>query len=214
MAQRRLDMLITSVITLFSLFAPSMPGEQPGAAVLTSVEQGDAAPDFEFTRLLPNGTTETARLRDLRGKNVMIAFYPKAFSEGCTRQLDYFERMRERMERNGFELIAISGDRQGTATRFREMQGYGFSVVGDAGLMIIPRYAVPMRRYLGIDYAQRSVFLVDAEGIVQYVDRDYAVFGEQEPLWSAMEELGRDVACRRAEAECTLSDPAVGVRSQ
>lgn len=197
-----------ALLTLFTLALAGLAGDTTSPDSAARIGIGEVAPDFEFLRHHEDGTAVPARLSDLRGKNVMIAFYPKAFSQGCTRQLNDFQGATERFDRNGFELITISGDPQRIATRFRDANDYSFSVVGNFDQDIIRHYGVPTRTYLGNEYAQRCVFLIDAEGIIRYADRDYQVLGDNETLWATIDGLGAQWAAAASSDSTAKTDCA------
>jgi len=122
---------------------------------------GDAAPDFAIP--LPDGTTRT--LASYRGRPVVLYFFPKANTTGCTMETRGFAQRYDEFERAGVEVIGVSVDSAETQTAFAEKCGSRFPMVGDRSKEIARQYGV-----LGLmGWAKRVTFLVDAEGRVQEV---------------------------------------------
>jgi peroxiredoxin Q/BCP len=122
---------------------------------------GDVAPDFAIP--LPDGTTRT--LASYRGRPVVLYFFPKANTTGCTMETRGFAQRYDEFERAGVEVIGVSVDSAETQTAFAEKCGSRFPMVGDRSKEIARQYGV-----LGLmGWAKRVTFLVDAEGRVQEV---------------------------------------------
>jgi len=122
---------------------------------------GDAAPDFSF--LMADGTTRT--LASYRGRPVVLYFFPKANTTGCTIETRGFAQRYDSFQRAGVEVIGVSVDETGTQTAFAEKCGSRFPLVADATKEIARKYGV-----LGLlGWAKRVTFLVDPQGRVQEV---------------------------------------------
>ncbi|WP_422933428.1 peroxiredoxin [Sinomonas sp. P47F7] len=124
---------------------------------------GDEAPDFE----LPNQFGEPVRLSALRGRPVVVVFYPFAFSGICTSELSEIRDRWDVFSRAGAEVVAVSVDSKFTLRAFAEAEGYAFSLVAD----FWPHGEVA-RRYGVFDDASgmalRGTFILDSAGIVRY----------------------------------------------
>jgi peroxiredoxin Q/BCP len=117
---------------------------------------GDAAPDFSI--LLPDGTTRT--LASYRGRPVVLYFFPKANTTGCTLETRGFAQRYDEFQRAGLEVVGVSVDAAETQTAFAEKCGSRFPMVADRSKEIARKYGV-----LGLlGWAKRVTFLVDAEG--------------------------------------------------
>lgn len=129
-----------------------------------SLEEGDWAPDFSLTDLKGN----TIKLSDFRGKkNVVVYFYPKDFTPGCTLEATEFAKDYDRFEHNGIEIIGVSPDNTQSHLRFREKIGIPYLLATDTQNEISKKYAVyGPKRFMGKDYVgiNRSTFLVNKEG--------------------------------------------------
>ncbi|MGA7477197.1 MAG: peroxiredoxin [Thermoplasmata archaeon] len=120
---------------------------------------GDEAPDFAIP--LADGTTRT--LASYRGRKVVLYFFPKANTAGCTRETRGFAEHYEEFQRAGVEVIGVSVDTTETQTAFAEKCGSRFPLVGDPSKEIARKYGV-----LGLlGWAKRVTFLVDGEGRVR-----------------------------------------------
>lgn len=120
---------------------------------------GEEAPDFEA----PTGGGATIRLSDLRGRPVLLYFYPKAGSLGCTRESREFARAYPVFHERGVEIVGVSVDRPDALRRFADECELPFPLVSDTDRSISRRYGV-----LGaFGYARRVTFLVGGDGRVQ-----------------------------------------------
>jgi peroxiredoxin Q/BCP len=134
------------------------------------VEEGKPAPDFE----LKSDSGETVRLSDFRGSPVVVYFYPKDDTPGCTAQAcgirDNFGAFGER----GAVVLGISPDDETSHVKFKEKYGLPFTLLADPDHAVSERYGVWGERKLygktsmGVE---RSTFLVDPEGNVSHVMR-------------------------------------------
>jgi len=170
--------------------------EKPG-----TVAEGDVAPDIVFPdstagldilrETLGLGEETSVRLSSFRGKrHVVVAFYPKAFTPGCTKQLCGYRDTIASFADLDTVVVAVSADLQDKSNAFREKHGLPYPVIGDPGLDSAKAYGVPVTNLLFVKLAQRSVFLVDKEGVVRYVDHAYSVEKGPGPLMEAVAQLG------------------------
>ena len=132
------------------------------------IETGDAAPDFE----LPNQDGETLRLADLRGKRVVLYFYPKADTPGCTTQACGIRDHRADYEAAGVTVLGVSPDPVEAIRKFHDKQDLNFTLLADADHAVAEQYGVWVEKsmygktYMGV---QRSTFIIDADGTVVHV---------------------------------------------
>jgi peroxiredoxin Q/BCP len=137
---------------------------------------GDLAPDF------PVGPTTLHRL--LEDRPVVVFFFPKAFTPGCTKEAGGFREEYDRLTAGKVEVIGVSKDTQETSDRFRAELGLPYPLVGDAKGQIIAAWGVKIP-LLGV--ARRVTFVVG---------RDRRVESVYESQFDAMSHV--DVACRNA----------------
>jgi len=122
---------------------------------------GDVAPDFSLR--LPDGSTRT--LASYRGRPVVLFFYPKANTTGCTLETRGFSERYEAFRRAGVEVIGVSVDSAETQAAFAEKCGSRFPLVADTSKEIARQYGV-----LGLlGWARRVTFLVDGQGRIREV---------------------------------------------
>ena len=137
---------------------------QTAAATQLPPAVGDAAPDFE----LVNQFGEPVRLSALRGRNVVVVFYPFAFSGICTGELCELRDNLSVLEDANAVLLAVSVDSKFSLRAYAEKEGYGFDLLAD----FWPHGAVAEQYGVfdaGSGMANRGTFIIDAAGIVRYV---------------------------------------------
>ena len=124
---------------------------------------GDPAPDFA----LASSTGETVRLSDYRGKaEVVLFFYPKDNTPGCTMEACTFRDSHEAFREAGAEVIGISSDSADSHRRFAERYRLPFVLLSDAGGSVRARYGVS--RTLGL-FPGRVTYLIDRDGIIRHI---------------------------------------------
>ncbi len=151
---------------------------------------GDAAPDFA----IPEGVAkdqigEAKNLSDLKGKNVVLAFYPKTFTPGCTSQMCGYRDDFASFKDTNTVVIAISVDEQAESNRFKTEKQLPFAVVGDPKQAIIKKYGVEVQKRGDFEFAKRTTFLVDKNGKLAYIDWNYDFAKGKEPLLAAIKAL-------------------------
>ena len=129
------------------------------------VEEGKPAPDFELT----SDTGERVKLSDFRGKPVVLYFYPKDDTPGCTTQACGIRDEYGEFEKRGAVVLGVSPDTEESHVKFREKYELPFTLLADPEHEVAEQYGVWGERkfagktYLGIN---RSTFVIDAEGNV------------------------------------------------
>jgi len=127
------------------------------------VKVGDKAPDFE----LPTSSGEKVRLSDYFGKKtVVLYFYPKDFSPGCTKEACAFRDSYELFKDAGAEVIGVSSDTEESHNMFTIKLGLPFQLLSDEGGEVRRLYGVPSS--LGM-IPGRVTYVIDKEGIVRYI---------------------------------------------
>src|SRR5512144_2681952 len=127
---------------------------------------GDAAPDF--TLQTDDGSTVT--LSDLRGRKVIVYFYPAAMTPGCTKQACDFTDSLDSLKGAGYEVLGISPDAPAKLAKFREKDGLTISLLSDADKAVMESYGAFGEKKLYGKVVQgviRSTFVVDEEGKVE-----------------------------------------------
>lgn len=127
------------------------------------LQPGEVAPDFT----LPTDDGNTVRLSDLRGKRVIVYFYPAAMTPGCTKQACDFTDSIDRLRAEGFEVLGISPDKPEKLAKFRERDGLTITLLSDVDREVLRQWgAFGEKKLYGkvVEGVIRSTFVVDAEG--------------------------------------------------
>jgi thioredoxin-dependent peroxiredoxin len=152
------------------------------------IDVGDAAPDFE----LPVAPGETVRLGALRGQKVVLYFYPKDDTTGCTAEAIAFNGLRTRFEKAGTRVIGVSPDSIASHARFARKHKLHLTLASDQDKRMLESYGVWVeksmygRKYMGVE---RSTFLIDANGAVARVWRKVKTAGHAEEVLEAAQAL-------------------------
>ena len=132
------------------------------------VAEGDVAPDFE----LSGDSGENVKLSSLRGKRVVLYFYPKDDTPGCTTQACGIRDAYGEFERAGAVVLGISPDDEGSHVKFREKYSLPFTLLADTDHAVAEQYGAwgektySGRTYMGV---KRTTFVIDADGRVSKV---------------------------------------------
>ncbi len=132
------------------------------------IEEGKPAPDFE----LQSDNGESVKLSDLRGKQVVLYFYPKDDTPGCTTQACGIRDAYGEFERAGAVVLGVSPDDERSHVKFKKKFELPFTLLADADHHVAEEYGVWVekkykgRTYMGID---RSTFVIDEDGKVKKV---------------------------------------------
>lgn len=135
------------------------------------IEEGQPAPDFE----LPSDAGETVKLSSLRGKQVVLYFYPKDDTPGCTAQACGIRDAYGEFEQAGAVVLGVSPDSEGSHVKFKDKYGLPFTLLADADHAVSEQYGVwgektfAGKTYMGVN---RSTFVIDADGSVKKVMHD------------------------------------------
>lgn len=129
---------------------------------------GDKAPDFA----LQSQSGETVRLSDFRGTRVVLYFYPKDNTPGCTRQACAFAGAYEAFREKGVVVIGISRDSTASHARFAEKHSLPFTLLSDPDRLAIEPYGVWQEKklYGKVSFGiVRTTFLIDENGIIERI---------------------------------------------
>lgn len=147
---------------------------------------GDAAPDFSARDQQGN----TVTLNGLRGKKVILYFYPKDNTSGCTAEACSLRDGKEELRRSGFEIVGVSPDSERSHAGFDAKHSLGFTLLSDADHVVAEAYGVwGLKKFMGREYMGmiRTTFVIDEGGtIVKIFDRvDTKRHFEQIADWTA-----------------------------
>jgi peroxiredoxin Q/BCP len=164
-----------------------MPAPAPAAAHAGFPDIGQSAPDFEIP-----SNEGTIRLSDLRGKKVVLYFYPKDDTPGCTKEACGFNDALPDFSQLDAEIIGVSRDNLASHDRFRLKFGLKFRLGSDLDGKISKAYGTWVeksmygRTYMGMD---RATFLIDRDGVIRGAWRNVKVPGHVEEVLAAARQI-------------------------
>ena len=137
---------------------------------MTALKEGDIAP--EFKGVIENGTEVS--LSDYRGKKLVLYFYPKDSTPGCTAQACNLTENQKKLKGAGFEILGVSADTVKKHQNFISKYNIGFSLIADEEKEIIKSYQVwGPKKFMGKEYEgiHRTTFIISDEGKIEKVFR-------------------------------------------
>ncbi|GAC1301863.1 MAG: thioredoxin-dependent thiol peroxidase [Mucilaginibacter sp.] len=135
---------------------------------MSTLKEGDKAPDF--TAKDQNG--KTVSLSDFKGMNVILYFYPKDDTPGCTAEACSFRDNYQSLVGKGFEIIGISTDDEKSHKKFESKYSLPFTLIADTDKSIVEAYGVWVeknmygKKYMG---TARKTFIIKADGIIDKI---------------------------------------------
>lgn len=152
------------------------------------VKEGDKAPDFE----LPSDTRGKLKLSKLKGKAVVLFFYPKDDTSGCTKEAVGFSQRLGEFTDIGVEVLGVSPDSLVKHAKFREKHELTVTLLADEEKKVLNAYGAWVeksmygRKYMGVE---RSTFLIGKDGKIAQVWRKVKVPGHVETVLAAAKAL-------------------------
>jgi thioredoxin-dependent peroxiredoxin len=134
------------------------------------IEEGREAPDFELT----SDSGERVRLSHFRGQPVVLYFYPRDDTPGCTKQACAIRDSHGDFEQHGAVVLGVSPDEESSHVKFKAKHGLPFTLLADPTHEVSELYGVwGERNYMGRTYMgiERSTFLIDSAGRIAKVMR-------------------------------------------
>ncbi len=181
--------------------APKTPARRPGGAETKAKETavkaapkspggvglkvGDRAPDFSR----PDETGRSVGLSDFRGRKLVIYFYPKDFTSGCTQESCDFRDNLNRITGSGAALVGVSADAVDSHLGFKQKHGLNFPLLSDPDKKMLNAYGVWQKKslygrsFMGI---VRTTFVVDAAGRIAAVFPKVRVQGHVDAVLAAL----------------------------
>jgi peroxiredoxin Q/BCP len=151
---------------------------------MSSLQPGDKAPDFNA----PTDGGESLKLSSLKGKNVILYFYPKDDTPGCTKEACGFRDTMDQLADANTVVVGVSKDSVKRHDNFKAKYDLNFQLVSDEDGAICEAYGVWVekmnygRTYMGIE---RATFLIDAKGKISQIWRKVRVKGHVEAVAEA-----------------------------
>ena len=133
-----------------------------------TLKVGDKAPEFEALDEQGN----TVKLSDYKGKKLIVFFYPKASTPGCTVEACNLRDHYSELQNNGYELLGVSADSQKRQQNFKNKFNFPFPLLADENKAVIDAFGVwGPKKFMGREYdgIHRMTFIVNEEGIIERV---------------------------------------------
>ena len=138
---------------------------------MTTLKKGDKAP--EFSGKDQDGKSHS--LADYKGKKLVVFFYPKANTPGCTAEACDLRDNYERFKANNYELLGVSADNAKAQSNFKNKFEFPFALLADEDKSVIKAFGVwGLKKFMGKEYdgIHRTTFVINEEGIVEEVISD------------------------------------------
>lgn len=154
---------------------------------MAELTEGAKAPDFEL-----QGDAGPIRLADFAGKPLVLYFYPKDDTTGCTKEAQDFSALSDEFKKAGAAVLGVSKDSVKSHGKFVEKYGLSIPLGSDPDGAVVERYgswvekSMYGRKYMGID---RSTFLIDGTGVIRRIWRKVKVPGHAEDVLKAVQGL-------------------------
>ena len=135
---------------------------------MANLKEGDKAPDFS----VPDAEGNVVRLKDLRGKNVVLYFYPKDDTPGCTKEACAFRDSFGKFRKRGIEVLGVSLDSEKSHQKFAKKFDLPFRLLADTDRALSEKYGTygekkfMGRKYMGV---HRMTFLIDEKGKIKKI---------------------------------------------
>jgi peroxiredoxin Q/BCP len=135
---------------------------------MTHLKVGDKAPDF--TALDQDGNT--IKLSDYKGKKLVVFFYPKASTPGCTAEACNLNDNYERFKAKGYDILGVSADSAKKQANFKDKFGFKYPLLADEDKAVIEAFGVwGPKKFMGKEYdgIHRTTFVIDEKGVLEDV---------------------------------------------
>ncbi|GAL90605.1 thioredoxin-dependent thiol peroxidase [Jejuia pallidilutea] len=135
---------------------------------MTTLKAGDKAPDFKALDEQGN----TVQLSDYKGKKLVVFFYPKASTPGCTAEACDLNDNFERFQAQGYEILGVSADSAKRQSNFKNKYGFKYPLLADEDKSVIEAFGVwGPKKFMGKEYdgIHRTTFVIDENGVIEDV---------------------------------------------
>ena len=135
---------------------------------MNTLKVGDKVPDFTAN----NQDGVAVSLSDYKGKKLIVFFYPKASTPGCTAEACNLRDNFKELKKQGYELLGVSADSEKRQTNFRNKYEFPFPLLADEDKVVIKAFGVwGEKKFMGRTYdgIHRKTFIIDKNGVVERV---------------------------------------------
>ena len=167
---------IVSVIAAVASLQAAEPQKQPTV--------GAPAPEFSLT----SNDGSAVSLKDYKGKWVVLYFYPKDFTSGCTLEAQNFQRDLAKYQNAGAVIVGVSVDSAQSHKDFCAKEGLNFKLLSDSDSKVSEQYGSIME-YNGAKYSARNTFIIDPQGKIAKVFEKVKPGGHSEEVLAALASL-------------------------
>lgn len=150
---------------------------------------GDKAPAFTLTGIDAKGKVATVSLKDLKGKKVVLYFYPRDNTPGCTTQACDFRDSTSRLKKTNAVLLGVSPDKPESHTKFRDKQSLNFTLLSDTDKKVAESYGAYGEKKLYGKVSMgiiRSTFIIDENGKIAKIWSKVKVAGHVDEVLDAL----------------------------
>lgn len=151
---------------------------------------GQPVPEFD----LPATSDKTFKLSDFKGKTLVLYFYPKDSTPGCTREGQDFRDNYAKFKRAGAEIVGVSRDSLKSHENFKAKQEFPFELMSDKDEELCQVFdVIKMKNMYGkqVRGIERSTFLIDKNGVLQHEWRKVKVDGHADEVLKAVKEINK-----------------------
>lgn len=133
---------------------------------MTDLKIGDKAPDFSAK----DQDGKTRSLSDYKGKKLVVFFYPKANTPGCTAEACNLNDNYDRFKSKGYEILGVSADSEKKQSNFKNKYGFNYPLLADEDKKVIEAFGVwGAKKFMGREYdgIHRTTFIIDENGMIE-----------------------------------------------
>lgn len=145
------------------------------------LKEGNSAPDFSF-----RSESQDMKLSDFKSRKVVLYFYPRDFTTGCTTEASEFTRDYDRFKRSGIEIIGVSPDDEEAHNKFKDKMNIPYHLAPDVDNSISKKYGTyGLKKFMGKEYmgVNRTTFLINEDGLI------IRIFNKVKPMGHSSEVL-------------------------
>ena len=154
---------------------------------MTHLKVGDKAPDF----IALNEDGQEVRLSDFTGKNLVLFFYPKDDSPGCTKEACNLRDNYRQFQKMGYEILGVSPDQPAKHRKFIDKYEFQYSLLADTEKKIINDYGIwGPKKFMGREFlgVHRTTFVINEEGIIEHIIAKVKTKDHSDQIFSEIKE--------------------------
>lgn len=185
-------MRLQVVVLFVALLVTAVVGSSLPAFAASAPAAGTIAPDFT----LPSQDGSQVSLKDYRGKWVIVYFYPKDQTPGCTIEAHNFQRDQPQYAQRNAVVVGISVDTTESHKEFCAKEGLNFKLLADTEHKVVKEYGSTMS-YQGVEIAARNTFIVDPQGKIERVYTSVKPNDHSAEVLAALDELQKSASAAK-----------------